>query len=41
MQQRYNNIAIAFHWLIALMIIGSFTMGLIMTDMPGISPTKL
>jgi cytochrome b561 len=41
MQQRYTNIAILFHWLIALLIIGSFTMGLVMTDMPGITPTKL
>lgn len=39
--QRYTNTAIFFHWLIALMIIGSFTMGLIMTDMPGITPTKM
>lgn len=41
MQQRYTNVAIFFHWLVALMIIGSFTMGLVMTDMPGITPTKL
>jgi cytochrome b561 len=41
MQQRYTNIAILFHWLIALLIIGSFTMGVVMTDMPGITPTKL
>ena len=41
MQQRYTNVAIFFHWLIALMIIGAFTMGLVMTDMPGLSPTKL
>jgi cytochrome b561 len=41
MQQRYTNVAIFFHWLIALMIIGSFTMGLVMTDMPGLTPTKL
>jgi cytochrome b561 len=40
MQQRYNNTAIAFHWLIALMIIGSFTMGLVMTEM-SLSPTRL
>ena len=40
-QQRYNGMAILFHWLIALMIIGSFTLGLVMTEMPGISPTKL
>jgi len=41
MQQRYTTIAILFHWLIALLIIGAFIMGLVMTDMPGISPTKL
>lgn len=41
MQQRYNNVAIGFHWLVALMIIASFTMGLVMTDIPGITPTKL
>jgi cytochrome b561 len=39
--QRYTRVAIALHWLIALMIIGAFTMGLIMADMPGITPTKL
>ena len=39
--QRYTNTAILFHWLIALLIIGAFTMGLVMTDMPGITPTKL
>ncbi len=38
---RYTRVAIALHWLIALMIIGAFTMGLVMTDMPGITPTKL
>ncbi|MES2322437.1 MAG: cytochrome b [Pseudomonadota bacterium] len=41
MQQRYTTVAIVFHWLIALMIVGSFTMGLVMTDIPGITPTKL
>ena len=41
MQQRYTNVAIVFHWLIALLIIASFTMGLVMTDMPGLTPTKL
>lgn len=39
--QRYTNTAILFHWLIALLIIGAFTMGLVMTDIPGITPTKL
>lgn len=40
MPQRYSTIAIVFHWLIALMIIGAFTMGLVMADMNP-SPTKL
>ena len=41
MQQRYTTVAIAFHWLMALLIVGAFTMGLVMTDIPGITPTKL
>ncbi|WP_426103839.1 cytochrome b [Massilia sp. TSP1-1-2] len=40
MQQRYTNVAIIFHWLVALMIIGAFSMGLFMTDM-AVSPAKL
>ena len=39
--QRYTLPAIVFHWLIALLIIGAFTMGLVMTDIPGLTPTKL
>jgi cytochrome b561 len=30
----YDNIAITFHWLLALMIVGSFAMGLYMTSLP-------
>lgn len=41
MQTRYTRIAMLFHWLVAILIIGAFTMGLVMTDMPGITPTKL
>ena len=41
MHQRYTRTAMVFHWLIALLIIGSFTLGLVMSDMPGITPTKL
>jgi cytochrome b561 len=41
MQQRYTHTAIFFHWLIALLIIGTFSLGLVMTDIPGITPTKL
>ena len=39
--QRYTRTAIALHWLIALLIIGAFTLGLVMTDIPGITPAKL
>ena len=41
MQPRYTLPAIFFHWVIALLIVGTFTMGLVMTDIPGITPTKL
>lgn len=38
---RYTFTAMVFHWLIALLIVGAFVLGLIMTDIPGFSPTKL
>jgi cytochrome b561 len=37
---RYSGVAIAFHWLLALMIVVSFCVGLYMADLP-ISPTRL
>ena len=40
MMQRYNKIAISLHWLIALLIIWNFTLGLYMADLP-LSPLKL
>jgi cytochrome b561 len=39
--QRYTKTAMLLHWLIALLIIAAFGLGLIMVDMPGITPTKL
>ena len=39
--QRYSTTAIVLHWLIALLIIGTFTLGLVMTDIPGLTPAKL
>lgn len=33
-QARYDNVAIALHWLLALMILGSFCVGLYMTGLP-------
>ncbi|HEY3700105.1 MAG TPA: cytochrome b [Spongiibacteraceae bacterium] len=38
---RYTGTAIALHWLMALLIIATFFLGLTMVDMPGITPTKL
>lgn len=39
--QRYTLPAIVLHWLIAILIICAFALGLVMTDIPGITPTKL
>ncbi|MDQ1815839.1 cytochrome b [Massilia sp. CCM 9210] len=41
MQERYTLTAIIFHWLIAVLIVGAFIMGLVMTDIPGLTPTKV
>ena len=38
---RYTKTAMLLHWLIAILIVGAFTMGLVMTDIPGFTPTKL
>ncbi|MEO5661428.1 MAG: cytochrome b [Polaromonas sp.] len=37
---RYSDAAIAFHWLLALMIIGSFSFGVYMSDLP-FSPSRI
>lgn len=39
--QRYTGTAIALHWLIALLVIANFTLGLVMVDIPGLTPAKL
>ncbi|MES3022604.1 MAG: cytochrome b [Pseudomonadota bacterium] len=39
--QRYTLTAIVLHWLLALLVIGAFTLGLVMTDIPGFTPSKL
>ena len=38
--ERYGSVAIAFHWLLAVMIIGSLCVGFYMSDLP-MSPTRL
>ena|SRR5450830_853940 len=40
-KKKYSGVAILLHWLIALMIIGTFTLGLVMINIPGLTPTKL
>ena len=37
---RYSGVAIALHWVLGLMIIGAFGVGLYMTDLP-MSPSRL
>lgn len=41
MMQRYTGTAIALHWLIAVLVIANFTLGLVMVDIPGLTPAKL
>jgi cytochrome b561 len=38
---RYTKTAVLLHWLIALLIISAFLLGLTMTNIPGITPSKL
>lgn len=40
-QARYTATAIALHWLLAVAILANLALGLVMVDMPGITPTKL
>jgi len=39
--KRYTLPAIFLHWIIALLIISAFIIGLTMVDIPGLTPTKL
>jgi cytochrome b561 len=39
--ERYTRTAMTLHWLIALLIVAAFTLGLVMVDIPGFTPTKL
>jgi cytochrome b561 len=40
-RKKYTGTAILLHWLMALLIIAAFTLGLVMVDIPGLTPTKL
>jgi hypothetical protein len=37
---RYSRVAIALHWLLALLIVGAFSVGVYMSELP-LSPTRL
>jgi cytochrome b561 len=39
--KRYTLTAIVLHWLVALLIISGFALGVTMVDIPGLTPTKL
>lgn len=39
--RRYTGTAMLLHWLIAALIVWGFALGWVMTDIPGITPTKL
>lgn len=39
--RKYTGVAISLHWAIAVLIIGGFALGWVMTDIPGFTPTKL
>lgn len=39
--KRYSLTAITLHWLMAILIIATFLLGLTMVDIPGLTPTKL
>jgi cytochrome b561 len=39
--QRYTRTAIWLHWLIAALIVASFSFGVTMVNIPGLTPTKL
>lgn len=38
---RYTNTAILLHWLMAILIVSAFCLGVTMVNIPGLSPTKL
>lgn len=38
---RYGLVAILLHWLVAVLIGAAFALGVVMVDIPGLTPTKL
>lgn len=40
-EPRYDRIAVLLHWLMAALIVAAFALGVVMVDIPGLTPTKL
>ena len=40
-EPRYDLVAVTLHWLVAVLIVAAFVLGVVMVDLPGITPTKL
>ncbi len=40
-EPRYDRVAVGLHWLVAVLIVAAFALGLVMVDIPGLTPTKL
>jgi cytochrome b561 len=38
---KFSKPAITLHWLVAILIVAAFILGEVMTDIPGLTPTKL
>jgi cytochrome b561 len=40
-EPRFDRIAVLLHWLMAVLIAAAFGLGVVMVDIPGLTPTKL
>ncbi len=40
-EPRYDLVAVSLHWLMAALIVAAFALGVVMVDIPGLTPTKL
>ena len=40
-EPRYDRVAMLLHWLVAALIVAAFALGVVMVDIPGLTPTKL
>ncbi len=40
-EPRFDRVAVLLHWLVAALIVAAFGLGVVMVDIPGLTPTKL